>query len=83
MGKMRHMTATTGDTVVTWGDTEVEDATKMSEAAVEKRFNEIISRGATAVKVENVGTAQSKATQIKRFDKKAEEIVIFPDIVAG
>lgn len=79
MGMMRQMTARTGDTVVTWGDTEVEGATKLTEAEVEERFNAIV-RGGTHSAVQVDG---GNATTVKNFDAKAEEIVVLPNIMGG
>lgn len=79
MGMMRQMLARTGDTVVTWGDTEVEDATHLSEEEVERQFNAIVRNNHTAVKV----TPGVEAEIIKKFDATAEEIVIMPNIMGG
>lgn len=80
MGMMRQMTARDGDTVVTWGDTKVKDATELSEAEVKERFDKIVKgAGVTAISVSSVGAPKV----LKDFDAQAEEIILMPNVVAG
>lgn len=72
MGVMRYMTGD-GDTAVKWDEKNDEDV-----AEVNRRFDEIVRTGYSAVAVSGGATKV-----IEGFDKTAEEIILMPNVVAG
>jgi hypothetical protein len=74
---MRYM-ASNGDTVCTWGETEIEGVEKLDVEEVQKRFDSLIKDGYSAVDVSASGTRV-----VDGITGTEAEVVMFPNVVAG
>lgn len=81
MGALRVMSRR-GDTSICWDLPRVQAGDPEALAAViaaERTFNAELDGGATAYRV----VAGRAAERLKRFDRRAEQIVIVPRVVGG
>lgn len=78
MGVLRQLLPQSGDTAVTWGDTQLDDVKNASEAEVKEKFDSIIKAGHSVFEITGTGAQSAKV-----FDETAEEYVVVPTIMGG